>query len=333
MTLSVPSRRSTPRGLARLALVAVAVFAAVAPATVARAAPSPSDIERQIDEAWNKLEPIIEQYNQVHGQLAANQAKAAQLRQRLQPLQLQVDVAMSRTGEYSAWLYKSGPAATVNALLSTGSPDSLVAQLLLLDQMARRQNEQMRDVVSLRDRYAVDQAALDQVVTTLQRQDADLAARKTEIEKKLADLQRLRQQAYGSAGAGGSLRPVACPVDYLGGPGGVAAARACALIGKPYIWGAAGPYGYDCSGLTLAAWAAAGVSLPHYTVSQWNITRPVSRVDARPGDLVFFFSDLHHVGLYVGGGWMVHAPTTGDYVRMARIDSPYLPIAGFRRPG
>jgi peptidoglycan DL-endopeptidase CwlO len=126
---------------------------------------------------------------------------------------------------------------------------------------------------------------------------------------------------------------VACPVDYIPGPGGVAAKKACSLIGKPYIWAAAGPDGYDCSGLTLAAWAAAGVTLRHYTNWQWSDTTPVSRADLRPGDLVFFFSDLHHMGIYVGGGWMVHAPTTGDYVRMAKIDSPYLPIAGFRRQG
>jgi cell wall-associated NlpC family hydrolase len=75
------------------------------------------------------------------------------------------------------------------------------------------------------------------------------------------------------------------------------------------------------------------VSLRHYTNWQWQDTKPVGRTDVRPGDLVFFFKDLHHMGMYVGGGWMVHAPQTGDHVRMAKIDSPSLPIAGFRRPG
>jgi cell wall-associated NlpC family hydrolase len=124
---------------------------------------------------------------------------------------------------------------------------------------------------------------------------------------------------------------VACPVDYAPGPGGAAAKRACGLIGRPYIWAAAGPNGYDCSGLTLTAWGEAGVALRHCTNWQWSDTKPISRAELRPGDLVFFFKDLHHLGIYVGGGWMVHAPQTGDVVRMARMDNPYLPIAGFRR--
>jgi cell wall-associated NlpC family hydrolase len=101
--------------------------------------------------------------------------------------------------------------------------------------------------------------------------------------------------------------------------------------GHPYSWGAAGPKYYDCSGLTLTAWAAAGVTLGHYTEWQWNETKAVSADALQPGDLIFFYSDRHHVGIYVGNGWMVHAPTTGDFVRMAQIAGR--PIAGYRRPG
>jgi cell wall-associated NlpC family hydrolase len=125
---------------------------------------------------------------------------------------------------------------------------------------------------------------------------------------------------------------VACPQQYYGDPGSIAAKKACSLIGKPYIWGSAGPTGYDCSGLTLTAWKAVGVTLEHYTKWQWNEGKPVTRANLRPGDLVFYYSDLHHMGIYVGNGWIVHAPHTGDYVRMAEIDRG-MPIAGYRRPG
>jgi cell wall-associated NlpC family hydrolase len=81
----------------------------------------------------------------------------------------------------------------------------------------------------------------------------------------------------------------------------------------------------------MFAWKAAGVSLRHYTKWQWSDTKPVSRADLRPGDLVFYYSDLHHMGMYVGNNWIVHAPTSGDVVRMKRIDDG--PIAGYRRPG
>jgi cell wall-associated NlpC family hydrolase len=226
--------------------------------------------------------------------------------------------------------YMGGGVSTLNAVLGVDSPAALLDQLAFVNVIARNQRAQIQAVATARDKYAGDKKVLDDIIAQQAQQDADLAAKKTDIEAKLADLQKLRQQAYGSSGATGVLKPVACPVEYLGGPGGVAAKKACELIGKPYVWGAAGPNGYDCSGMTMAAWAAAGVKLRHYTKWQWQDAKAVSKADLRPGDLVFFYSDLHHMGLYVGGGWMVHAPTTGDQVRMAKLDGR--PIAGYRRP-
>jgi cell wall-associated NlpC family hydrolase len=310
----------------------MATLLVVAPGVTAHADPTIAELEKQIDDQWNQLEPTIEKYNQVHSSLKVNQVKAAALQKKLNPLQLQVDLALSRVSAIATQMYKGGQASMVNALLAGGSPGSLADRLTTLDQMARRQREQINNVVTARDKYAADKKPLDDLVKTLAEQDADLAARKKTIEKKINDLQQLRIKVYGSTtGATGVLKPVACPYEYDGGPGGIAAKKACSLIGKPYIWAAAGPYGYDCSGLTLAAWKAAGVTLRHYTGWQWDDTRRVARSDLRPGDLVFFFSDLHHMGLYVGGGWMVHAPQTGDHVRMARIDN--YPIAGYGRPG
>ncbi|MFH8393793.1 NlpC/P60 family protein [Streptomyces sp. NPDC018036] len=98
-----------------------------------------------------------------------------------------------------------------------------------------------------------------------------------------------------------------------------ALAFARAQIGKPYVWGATGPDSYDCSGLTQAAWKAAGVSLPRVTYDQVNAGTTVPLADARPGDLVFFYDDISHVGLYIGGGMMIHAPKPGAYVREESI--------------
>jgi len=311
--------------------VAVAIILGFSAPAVA--APSVGDLERQIDEAWNKLEPIIEQYNMIHGQLLANQAKAAELNKHLAPLQLQIRVAGAQLGEAASTMYMGGQVSRLNALLASPTPADFADRMGTLEELAKTEQDQIAGVVVLRDKYAADKAKLDTVVAELAEQDSILSAQKKTIETQIASLQTLRLKAYGSSGTAGRLKPVACPFEYLGGPGGTAAKKACSLIGKPYIWAAAGPSGYDCSGLTLAAWRAAGVTLRHYTKWQWEDTKAVSRADLRPGDLVFFFSDMHHVGLYVGGGWMVHAPTSGDHVRMAKIDSPYLPIAGFRRPG
>jgi cell wall-associated NlpC family hydrolase len=98
-----------------------------------------------------------------------------------------------------------------------------------------------------------------------------------------------------------------------------ALAFARAQIGKPYVWGATGPGSYDCSGLTQAAWKAAGVTLPRTTWDQVNAGTTVSLADAQPGDLVFFYDDISHVGIYIGNGMMIHAPKPGAYVREESI--------------
>ncbi|HTJ36237.1 MAG TPA: NlpC/P60 family protein [Dactylosporangium sp.] len=320
---------SLPTRAAVAALTAVAVL--LAGTGAAQAAPTPAELEAQIDQMWNQLEPTIEQYNQVHTQLKDNQAKAAALQKQLQPLEAQVNAAMGKISDIAVRQYKTGRVTTMQVLLSGSTPTNMLDQLTVINAIARNERAQIQDVAAARDKLAGDKQTLDALIAQQATQDADLAAKKTQIEGKLAELQKLRQQAYGSGGGTGTLKPVACPVEYLGGPGGTAAKKACELIGKPYIWGAAGPSGYDCSGLTMAAWAAAGVTLRHYTKWQWEDAKPVAKADLRPGDLVFFYSDLHHMGMYVGGGWMVHAPTTGDYVRMAKLDGR--PITGYRRPG
>jgi peptidoglycan DL-endopeptidase CwlO len=98
-----------------------------------------------------------------------------------------------------------------------------------------------------------------------------------------------------------------------------ALAFARAQIGKPYVWGATGPDSYDCSGLTQASWKAAGVSLPRTTYDQVNAGTTVSLADAEPGDLIFFYDDISHVGIYIGNGMMIHAPKPGAYVREESI--------------
>lgn len=107
-------------------------------------------------------------------------------------------------------------------------------------------------------------------------------------------------------------------------------AYARAQLGKAYQWGGAGPDSFDCSGLTMRAWEAGGVSLAHYAAAQYANTAHVAIANLQPGDLVFFGSDLHHVGLYVGGGQMIDAPSTGSFVRTDSIYWPDLQPYGGR---
>jgi cell wall-associated NlpC family hydrolase len=314
-----------------LCVLAAAAAVLVAPAGPAHATPSPGSVEGQIDAQWNKLEPIIEQYNNVHNKLVANRRKQAALQKRLTPLEVQVNVAMVQVRGLAADAYKQGSPGALNAMIMTGDAAGLTQKLVFLDQYAKHQRAEVKDVAELRDKLAADKRDLDTLTATLATQDAGLARTKAAIEKKIADLQKLRVQAYGAAGQNdGPLRTGPCPVTYSNDKGGRAAQKACSLIGKPYVFGAEGPNGYDCSGLTKEAWGSVGVHLEHYTRDQWGQGRPVSRSELRPGDLVFYYSDLHHVALYIGGGKVVHAPHTGDHVRMAAVDRG--PISGYRRP-
>jgi cell wall-associated NlpC family hydrolase len=320
--------------LRTLIALVVTLIAVGATGTNAYAQPSIPEIEGQIQQQWNQLEPLIEQYNMVHTQLAQNQSRSAALAKQMQPMQLRVDLELTRVSAISIALYERGNSSKLNAILAAGSPTTLADQLSTLDHMARGQAATVQDAANTVAKYNAQKRPLDELIAVEARQDADLATKKSTIGTQMASLQKLRQAAYGANGSvGGRLKPVACPVEYTGGKGGIAARTACSEIGKPYVWATAGPRTFDCSGLTLYAWAAAGVTLGHFTGWQWNEGKPVSRADLQPGDLVFFFSDLHHMGMYVGGGWFIHAPTSGDVVRMGQLDSANLPIAGFRRPG
>lgn len=115
------------------------------------------------------------------------------------------------------------------------------------------------------------------------------------------------------------------------GKGAVALAFAQQQLGEPYTYGAAGPDEWDCSGLTMRAWAQAGVTLPHSSAAQYAIGKDVAQADLQPGDLVFFYSAPSHVGIYVGDGQIIHAPRPGKTVEYTKI--AYMPWKGARRPG
>jgi len=147
---------------------------------------------------------------------------------------------------------------------------------------------------------------------------------------------RAAQQRAASA-ASASSAPVSFPNSPASSQqGNIAADWALSQIGRPYQWGGAGPYTYDCSGLTMVAWAHAGVALLHYTGDQWVEGVHVSLDSLQRGDLLFFATDnsdpatIHHVGIYIGGGDMVDAPYTGVDVRIDSIDAPGVPIGAVR---
>ncbi|MGW0648523.1 NlpC/P60 family protein [Streptomyces umbrinus] len=171
-------------------------------------------------------------------------------------------------------------------------------------------------------------------LAAIERQKQEEAQRKADelARQQAADAERRRQEAAqgtgtstGSGSASGTSGSAASTAKA-----DKALAFARAQVGKPYVWGASGPGSYDCSGLTQAAWKAAGVTLPRTTWDQVKAGTTVSVNSAQPGDLVFFYDDISHVGIYIGDGMMIHAPKPGAYVREESIY--YMPIHSVVRP-
>ncbi|GAA2435340.1 C40 family peptidase [Streptomyces glaucus] len=155
------------------------------------------------------------------------------------------------------------------------------------------------------------------------RKAAELAERQAR-ERQRQEAARRQESASSDSGSSASSPSSSSPApsasdSSYGTKAGKALAFARAQIGKPYVWGATGPGSYDCSGLTQAAWKAAGVTLPRTTYDQVNAGTTVPLSQARPGDLVFFYDDVTHVGLYIGDGMMIHAPKPGAYVRKESV--------------
>jgi cell wall-associated NlpC family hydrolase len=294
----------------------------------AHADPPVTDVERQIDAAWNEAEQLIETYNLKHDEFLRNRAKQDQLAQQIAPLQVQVDLVEAKVGAMAAAAYKGGNATFIAALLAAPSPRAFVDQLSYLGQFAHNQDSLIAEARATKAAYEAQKAPLDQLVADLAQQDAALAAAKVEIEQRIANLQALRQK-LGQADTG-AYKPWTCPTQYVPTKGYQAAAWACSQAGKPYVWAAAGPNSYDCSGLVMRAWEQVGIYLPHQSAEQRRSTKAISRAELQIGDLVFYFNPIHHVAIYVGDGKVMQAPRSGDYVRMTPMDNGH--INSYGRP-
>jgi peptidoglycan DL-endopeptidase CwlO len=154
------------------------------------------------------------------------------------------------------------------------------------------------------------QEEADRKAAELAKQQAAERKRQEEADRQESDASSGSSGSSGSGGTG-TETGTTTPDSSYGTKAEKALAFARAQIGKPYVWGAVGPGSYDCSGLTQAAWKAAGVTLPRTTYDQVDAGATVSLADARPGDLVFFYDDITHVGIYIGNGMMIHAPKPG----------------------
>jgi cell wall-associated NlpC family hydrolase len=288
----------------------------------------PADLSRQIQLAEQQLEVVVEEYDAIQVRLAGTQRQSTAVATALVPLRQAVADLQHGVGQLTTNLYIFRP-ARLAALLSAGSPRAALDQVAMAEHLARQERHQVHDLRATQAGYAARQRDLATLASQQAGQQAALAVRRAAILARIATLKKLRTHA-GTTWHRPRPLPATPAPGYASDAAGRAVQFALAQIGRPYAWGRSGPGSYDCSGLVMAAWRLAGVTLPHNAAMQWRVVAHISRAEARPGDLVFFYRDIHHVGMYLGDGRMVHAPTYGLDVMIARIDEG--PIYGFGRP-
>ena len=303
-----------------LVVAALALAITGTTATAANAAPSTAELTKKITAAQDKLENITEQYNKMNIELKKTVADQKALTASLGPAKDKLDAASAQVSQIAATAYMGGQVGTMNVLLEGN--DDLLTRMSYMDQLSRARQRDINTYTSATKDYTTRQAALEQAKDKQAATVKELADGKKKIETDIKKLLAMRKAAYGKAQETGSSYTGSIP--NISGAAGKAVSYAYSKIGKPYVYAADGPNSFDCSGLTSAAWAAAGKSLPHNAAAQYSATSRISRADLKPGDLVFYRS-LAHVGLYVGGGMIIDAPHTGTYVNKRSIDimTPY----------
>ncbi|RKR89999.1 NlpC/P60 family protein [Micromonospora pisi] len=320
-----------PRRTAAFAAGVSVMLALASAPEPAGAEPPGKTAEQQLAAAAEQLEIVIEQYNDLREQLGETQARAAVLDRELGTLAEELAVHRTEAARLAAQAYRGHggqPLAAVSALL-TATTNDLLNSLLMLDRLSRDQRRVIARLADAHDQLAAARDAARTLDTQQRAQERQLAARKQHIEQEIRQLDRLRDAAGEREPAAPRTAP--SPPDLGNGAAAKAVRFAYAQLGKRYQWGGEGPDGYDCSGLTSAAWRTAGVKLPHNAARQWRAVKRISRAERQPGDLVFYYADIHHVGIYVGDGYIIHAPRAGKPVQLERVE--FQPVHGFGRPG
>ena len=314
--------------------------------TPAHAAPDLEQVRMKVMDLESKAESATERFNEsrnvlqeVRRQLDALKAKVKRERREMREILGAVD-------DLARAAYTSGGLDTSLQVLLSEDPNEFLAQAAALDAVQRGQASALRKTATARLRLAQSEAAvLDKEARAKDLRDrmkeskGEANDRLAEAERILANLeekerQRLAQLAReereaaraAAVAAQAELNSSSSAGGGFTGSGRAAKAVMYALsqVGDRYVAAAAGPNSFDCSGLTMTAWRQAGVSLPHYSRSQYSVTRRVPLSQAQPGDLVFYFGrGTHHVGMYIGSGKMVHAANPRTGVVVSNILGPW----------
>lgn len=324
--------------------ITLAAFSAVlVPTGIGAAAPTShltlTQVRAQIAVLNDKAEKITESYNAARDRLAQLQRQEKLTESELARDKSALTASENKLASSAAAAYRSGGLDATMSLVSSGNPQTFLDQTSTLEEVAHYQAIQVAAADAAQRTMSADQvlhtAQVKQQTSTLAGITVQRNSINALLDQEKALLNRLTSAElaqYNSQANAFAARQLSLRDSYTGPASGQASAAvqfAYDQLGKPYYYGGAGPDSYDCSGLTMRAWEAAGVSLPHNAAAQQADIPAVSLGDLEPGDLVFFGSPAYHVGIYIGSGRMIAAPHTGTVVQIQDL-SGYPPTSAGR---
>ncbi|MGW3660615.1 NlpC/P60 family protein [Streptomyces sp. NPDC005151] len=337
-----PRTGSAARTAATLAFAGAATAASLPGSVHAEPQPTPTRIKAAVDRLYHDAEVATEQYNGAKEKATAAAKSLNALRDEAARRTERLNASRNALGSLAAAEYRTGGLDPAVQLALSSDPDQYLQRASYVDRAADRQAAEVSNVQRQVTEIAQLRAEAKDELAALTARRADLKKHRTTVRARLADTRKLldtlspaeraefeRSDTARAAARADRSAPRSGTAQAPNARAAEAITFAYGALGKPYVWGATGPSSFDCSGLTQAAWRSAGVSLPRTTYTQINAGRNIPRSELAPGDLVFFYSGISHVGLYIGDGQMIHAPHPGAPVRIAPIDG--MPFAGATR--
>lgn len=343
-------RKYRTRGIALAVTASTALIGVTLVPGSAAADPKPTlpQARAQVAALQHKAEEAGEAANDLRGNIGTAQRRIAAVTAAIKKQQARVDAIKRQIGALAIAGYQQSGMTTTAQLLLSNNPDQFLNQASTAQAYAVQQSAALRrfqtEQGKLTDLQASERTELDALQEVQAKQDSlkkQLDANLAEAERVLGRLSateraRLEQERAAEEQDAREERPSRTgrdlPIDIpASGRGKIALEYALDQLGDRYSWGGTGPDEFDCSGLTMRAWGKAGISLSHSSKAQYSEGRRISRSNLKPGDLVFFYSPISHVGLYYGKGRIVHASRPGKPVKFDDLDS--MPYTGAVRPG
>lgn len=292
----------------------------------AHAAPSVADVQTQIRSLYHQAEVVTEQYNEASSQLTSLNSALVNLKADQAAQNAQLEAVRTQLGDAVLQQYEGAGSATVSSVVTSNDPAQFLREASSMSSYQNLQTNLVQNYTNQVTALSMREGATNEQVAKIQSVQQNLNNDKAAINDKLSKakllLSSLQPSQRGFLVSRDFSRADMANLPAPSGRASVAVAYALAQVGKAYVWGAAGPNAFDCSGLTMAAWGAAGVGMSHYVPTQVGAFPRVPMNALQPGDLISY-NGGSHVGMYIGNGQMVNAENPSAGVRIEPVYTPW----------